>query len=501
MWLSRRFSLRIAPRTLRANQSTFISLFQMQNIKLHSARISSVDLKTRMPFKYGIATMTAFPLVFVTLDCEINGQQATGISSDLLPPKWFKKDPDQTPDAELRELRDIIEHACNISCGIKGKTVFECWQQIYNEQDAWGHSQSHPPLLTHFGSSLVERALIDGFCRHSQMTFFHALKANALGLHLDAIHPGLNDSSLITALPKAPLKSIISRHTVGLSDPLTASDIDPNDRLQDGLPQSLDACMNVYGIRHLKIKICGDFATDRQRLLDISQIVSQGTANRFAFTLDGNEQFESIEQFRDFWNRLITTKELQSFMKHLLFTEQPIKRDVALDQTVSSELHAWNDKPRIIIDESDGTLTNAADAIRMGYAGTSHKNCKGVIKSIANRALFHSLSRSNPTAPCIMSGEDLCNQGPVAVMQDLCVTATLGIESVERNGHHYCAGLSSHPENVREQMLRHHGDVYHPSPQGWPTLRIEDGLISTRTINQAPFGIKSIPDIANYSQS
>lgn len=144
-----------------------------------------------MPFKYGIATMTSFPLVFVTLDCEINGQSATGISSDLLPPKWFKKDPDQAPDTELAEMRQIIDHACRISSGLQGSSVFECWQQLYSEQDTWGHQQNQPPLLTHFGTSLVERALIDAFCRHKQTTFFRALKENAFGLRLDAIHSEL----------------------------------------------------------------------------------------------------------------------------------------------------------------------------------------------------------------------------------------------------------------------------------------------------------------------
>jgi len=470
----------------------------MQNIKLHSAGITSVDLKTRMPFKYGIATMTSFPLVFLSLDCEINGHAAKGISSDLLPPKWFKKDPDQAPDAELKELRQVIEHACDICAGIQGKTVFECWQQLYNEQDAWGKQQNHPPLLTHFGSSLAERAMIDAFCRNNQTTFFQALKENALGIRLDGIHPELNESSIAETLPKAPLKNIIARHTVGLSDPLTEAEISPDERLTDGLPQSLDSCLNTYGIRHLKIKICGDFDTDRQRLLDIARIMTQRPPESFGFTLDGNEQFEEMGQFNDYWNRLTSINDLQHFMNHLLFVEQPLKRDVALNQEVSTALQTWKNKPRIIIDESDGTLHSAAEAIRMGYAGTSHKNCKGVIKSVANRAFIHHLTLKHSGSSCIMSGEDLCNQGPVAVMQDLCVTAALGIESVERNGHHYCAGLSHHPVSIREQMLQFHGDVYHPSPQGWPTLNIESGLISTHSINQSPFGIHFLPKTEDY---
>jgi len=40
----------------------------------------------------------------------------------------------------------------------------------------------------------------------------------------------------------------------------------------------------------------------------------------------------------------------------------------------------------------------------------------------------------------VLTGEDLCNLGPVAFLQDLAMMALLGIEHVERNGHHYFAG-------------------------------------------------------------
>ena len=87
-----------------------------------------------------------------------------------------------------------------------------------------------------------------------------------------------------------------------------------------------------------------------------------------------------------------------------------------------------------------------------------------------------------------MSGEDLCNIGPVALLQDLAVMATLGIESVERNGHHYHAGLSQFPKEVQEQVLAHHPDLYVRSPHGWPTLRIQAGRLDLASTNAAHFG-------------
>jgi hypothetical protein len=67
--------------------------------------------------------------------------------------------------------------------------------------------------------------------------------------------------------------------------------------------------------------------------------------------------------------------------------------------------------------------------------------------------------------------------------------AALGIESVERNGHHYHAGLSQFPEPVQRSVLRLHGDLYQSSPAGWPTLRVEEGRLNLDSINKSPFGV------------
>src|SRR5262249_47520294 len=151
-------------------------------------------------------------------------------------------------------------------------------------------------------------------------------------------------------------------------------------------------------------------------------------------------------------------------------------------------LKNWEGHPALIIDESDAELDSLPRALELGYAGTSHKNCKGVFKGIANACLLTHLLHCG-MQPTILSGEDLANIGPVALLQDLAVCAALGIKSVERNGHHYFAGLSMFPEEVQSQILTAHPDLYHPSRDLWPTLTIEDGRISLKSVNAAPFGV------------
>ena len=64
----------------------------------------------------------------------------------------------------------------------------------------------------------------------------------------------------------------------------------------------------------------------------------------------------------------------------------------------------------------------------------------------------------------------------------------LGIGSVERNGHHYMAGLSQFPETIQRQVLEAHTGLYKMSARGWPTLNIRNGSIDLSRVNSRAFG-------------
>jgi hypothetical protein len=273
---------------------------------------------------------------------------------------------------------------------------------------------------------------------------------------------------------------------VGLTDPLTDAEIPPGERLRDGLPQSLEECIAAYGLRHFKLKIGGP--DDLPRLRSISAVLAR-TARDYACSLDGNEAFHSVEAFRAFWDGVCADPALADLRRRLMFVEQPFHRDIALSGAIGVLAAGWPDRPRIIIDESDSGLASLPRALALGYAGTSHKNCKGVFKGIANACLIARRRRVEPGSRLLLTGEDLGNIGPVALLQDLAAQGALGVTSVERNGHHYFAGLSFWPHELQAQVREHHPDLYRDSPLGWPTLRIDNGQISTESVLAAPFGV------------
>lgn len=468
-------------------------------IRIRDGDIHVVELKTRMPFKYGIATMTHAPHVFVRLHVDVDGSPASGIAADHLPPKWFTKDPDRPVAEEVAEMAGVIEHAVMVARGLSGVSPFDIWRQVWDAQAFWGLQEELPPLLVHFGTSLVERALSEACCRASDEPFWRMLRTNRLGLRLGEIHASLKGKTPADFLPERPLATIIARHTVGLLDPLEDADIPAADRLDDGLPQSLAACIKAYGLSHFKIKVNGHIDRDLERLDRIAGVIARHAPADFAFTLDGNEQFRSLNDFMVFWNEITRSPALRPFFKHLVFVEQPFHRDIALDAGAMRRLTEWAERPPLIIDESDGDLYSLPQALRLGYAGTSHKNCKGIFKGIANACLLAQHRREQPEQRFILSGEDLANIGPVALLQDLAVCAALGIESVERNGHHYFAGLSMFPEEIQRQLLAAHPHLYHASERGWPTLSIGEGRIQLHSVNDPPLGVGAVVPVDGFA--
>ncbi len=456
------------------------------SIVVDDIQMHVLNMRTRFPFKYGIASLVAVPHLFVRATVRVDGERVVGITSEGLPPKWFTKNPETSFETDLDDMLEVIDKASAFCLETaEGKTVFDLWTKIYEAQAEWASATAHPPLLWGFGVSLVERALIDAFCRATGDSFHQVVRSGALGIQLAVVHEELGNATPSDFLPP-PSRSVDVRHTVGLADPLTAADVPEDERLHDGLPYTLEENIQHYGLTHLKIKLCGDAEQDLTRLKRIAYLMAQQP--KCAFTLDGNEFYTEVDPFHDLWASIVADEDLASFMQGLIFVEQPFHRDVALSDDVRDTLLAWSDRPPIIIDESDSGLHVGRDALETGYVGTSHKNCKGVFKGIANTCLMESRRRADPNGRYELSSEDLAGVGPVAVIQDLAVVCTLGITHSERNGHHYFEGLSMYPDAIQEDVLASHGSLYRRHERGFPTLDVKGGTLDVGTIVDAPFG-------------
>ncbi|MDR1284260.1 MAG: hypothetical protein LBK99_26095 [Opitutaceae bacterium] len=471
-----------------------------------SARV--LPLRARMPFRFGISRVTRVPHVIVRVEVAVGGRRAAGVAADSLMPKWFTKNPHTGFRADIDELREAVLSGCEVArmAGRDGESVFALWHAVHGEQLRRGGARGWPHLLANFGASLIERALIDAVCRLHAMPFHAALVRNLFGVRLEKIYPELAGMGPAEVVPSVPVSRIRVRHTVGLSDPLTRGDLTAGEWPDDGLPVCLEDVIARHGIRRFKIKVSDDTEKNLVRLRAIAAVIGEALGDDHVFTLDGNESWRTPEAFEDFWRSASKDTVLRRWFRRLRFIEQPLHRDCALCgdgiRAMLARLQDAGPMPPVIIDESDAEVDTLARALAAGYAGTTHKNCKGVFKSVANLALLrHRGPALAGGGTGILSGEDLTNVGPVALPQDLCVTGALGIDDLERNGHHYFAGLRGFPEALSAPMARHHADVFARTKgeagRGFLAVRIDGGRIGCASLHrQAGLGPVELADVA-----
>ena len=435
------------------------------------------DVKLRMPFRFGVVTLTESPQAFARVRIRLEGgREATGAAAELLAPKWFDKNPALTNEDNFDQLRLALALAREAYLAGGSNTAFGHNRAHYEAQIDGGAKRGLNSLVANYGPALVDRAVLDALCRACGVSFYKAVQSNLPGL---TEFEGLKLAEFAAGLK--PSASIAARHTVGLVDPIVASD--NKTPVNDGLPETLAEVVAHYGQRYFKLKVGGNIAADLERLASIASILERIKMPYYA-SLDGNEQYEDVEGVAELWAKMKAAPRLARLVESIIFIEQPIKRQNAFAKSVA-KLSA--EKP-VIIDESDDSLDAFPRAKALGYRGVSSKTCKGLYKSIINRARCAAWGDGY-----MMSGEDLTIQAGLALQQDLALVSLLGLTHVERNGHHYVNGMASLPAQEQAAFLAAHPDLYERS-HGAVRVAIREGQLAIGSLECTGYASAAMPD-------
>jgi L-alanine-DL-glutamate epimerase-like enolase superfamily enzyme len=449
------------------------------------------DVALRLPFRFGVVTLTQATQIFVRARITLaDGRDGWGAAAELLAPKWFDKNLALSDQDNAEQLRAALRVARGLYLDDPApRSAFGHFAAHYAEQIARCGACDLNPLVAGYGPALIDRAVLDALCRLLGVSVYDALGRNLAGLAPAALARDLDGFDIDGWLAaQAPRAAIAARHTVGLVDPIIAADQDAASRVGDGLPETLEEVVAAYGHRWFKLKVGGDIAQDIARLSAIAAVLDRSPAP-YRCSLDGNEQYDDAEAVIALWTRMAATPALRRLCDSVAFIEQPINRKTAL----AREIGALAALKPVIIDESDADLDAFPRALALGYHGVSSKACKGLYKSLINAARCARRNRDAGAARCFMSGEDLTTQAGLAVQQDLALVAFLGLDHVERNGHHYVDGMAALPESEQSAFLAAHPDLYARS-HGAVRLRIADGMLAIGSLACSGFAAAAAPD-------
>src|SRR5688572_22426021 len=181
------------------------------------------DVKLRMPFRFGVVTLTEAPQAFVRARIRLeSGKEGEGGAAELLAPKWFDKDPALSNERNFDQLRSSLSLAREAYLAGGENTAFGHFSEAYAPQIERAAAKGLNSLVACYGPALIDRAVLDALCRALGVSFYAAVRSKVPGISAPGWQADLGQLDMEAFLEGLkPAGRIAARHTVGLLDPLT----------------------------------------------------------------------------------------------------------------------------------------------------------------------------------------------------------------------------------------------------------------------------------------
>src|SRR6218665_3033026 len=180
---------------------------------IEEIRFSERDVALRLPFRFGAATVTACPQVYVRARIRFeNGGTAEGCAAEMMVPKWFDKNPALSNEQNFEQLRCALRAARAAYVAEDGaQTAWTHFASNYAALQARAKAKGLQALVASHGPALIDRAVMDALCLRSGPSFATAMRANLCGI--DIAGSGLADdlagfdmpAFLASPSPRAPI--------------------------------------------------------------------------------------------------------------------------------------------------------------------------------------------------------------------------------------------------------------------------------------------------------
>src|ERR1700674_5709338 len=234
----------------------------MSKLKLEAVECFERDVKLRLPFRFGVITVTRSTQAVIRVTIALpDGRTSVGVAAEMLAAKWFDKSAAYSDAQNLDQLRQSLGLAIDLYRAQGWSTPFGLYASTYAEQQARGADLGLVPLVASCGPALLDRAILDALGRAQALSFADLIGRNVVGIGQTKLAPDLAGYDLPRFLATLkPGPDIAVRHTVGLVDPIVAADQKPSERVNDGLPETLEEVVAHYRGRYYKLKVGGNIA-------------------------------------------------------------------------------------------------------------------------------------------------------------------------------------------------------------------------------------------------
>jgi L-alanine-DL-glutamate epimerase-like enolase superfamily enzyme len=416
------------------------------DIRIEQFDYAFEDFRYRTPIKFGGVALDRVTLLNVI--CRVRtaaGQAATGFGSMPLGNVWSfpsrKLTYDQTLGA-MKALTDRVRgiyagchepgHPMDLTWALEGE-CFRAAEQVTREQQL---TEPIPRLCTLVTASPFDAALHDAFGKAHGRNCYHTygpdFLAHDLGHYLGAEFRG---ETLDRWISREPQPRMPLYHLVGALDPLDEGDV--QQRVGDGLPETLPEWIRCNGLTHLKIKLNGDdLGWDVERVVRVDRITAAEQTKRgvgkWCYSLDFNERCQNVGYLLEFLRKV--RERAPAGFERIAYIEQPTARDLAANR--DNVMHEAARLRPVVIDESLLDLESLQLAREMGYTGAALKACKGQTQSL----LMAAAARKYGMFLCV---QDLTCPGASLIHSAGLAAHVPGVTAIESNARQYCPAANT----------------------------------------------------------
>src|ERR1700712_5028811 len=129
---------------------------------LLSAEFYERPVQLRLPFRFGVVTLTQAPQVFIRARIKLSdGRECEGVSAELLVPKWFDKSPALSNEDNFDQLRRSLGIARKhlIASGPHTTYGLSVAAEPGHRAECAAHGLNG--LIASFGLAELDRAILD----------------------------------------------------------------------------------------------------------------------------------------------------------------------------------------------------------------------------------------------------------------------------------------------------------------------------------------------------
>lgn len=362
-------------------------MMKSTDIQIKEVRFATEQIDYRTPIKFGGRVVNDVTLVNVHLAVETRGgSRGEGFGSMPMGNVWGWPSNVVSAEATLAAMVELSQQLATQADDYKGSGhPLEITHELARGREAAATvvvselnlSEAMPKLAQLVCASPIEAAIHDAYGKALNANSYNLLGEDFVNSNLsDYLGDDFAGEYLDRYTLRAPQARMPLYHLVGALDPLFDADIEQ--RIDDGLPETLGEWILADGLTHLKIKLNGDnLAWDIERVAQVEAAARQAQADRgcdaWHYSLDFNEKCENVQYILEFLAKL--KERSRAALDRVQYIEQPTHRDLKAHR--ENKMHEAAKIKPVVIDESLIDLESLLLAREQGYSGVALKTCKG----------------------------------------------------------------------------------------------------------------------------